>query len=500
MSTTVETKYGALQGVEEDGLVVFKGVRYAAPPEGRLRFRPPQPPEPWSGVHVAAEFAPMAPQVGGILAMYDGGHPQSEDCLFLNVWTPGLDPAARRPVMVWIHGGSLTSGAGSSILYRGNRLSKSGDVVVVTINYRLGALGWLAHPDLRDEETGAAGNWGLLDQIAALQWVQDNIEGFGGDPGNVTVFGESAGSWSVSALLGTPAAAGLFQKAIAQSGGPLSIPMERAVKTTETFLANVGRSPTDISALRELPVDEVLVAQGQLGGSPGMARALLPVVDGGVLPRPPVETIAGEHSADVAVIAGTNAEEMRLFALGDRSASSMPEERLRKRLLAAGTDESVVDGLIAAYRQAREGRGQSATPFEIWDAIETDRIFRLPTLRMLEAQAAHQPATYSYLFNYRSPAAGGFLGACHAMEIPFVFGTLTDPPIDRFTGTGAGPEGLSRRMMEAWLSFAHGGDPSTDELPWPTFDAERRATMVFDEQSRVEDAPLDDERRAWHSS
>ena len=497
MTTQIETKYGTLQGVEEDGLVVFRGVRYAAPPTGERRFRPPQPPEPWTGVHLASEFAAMAPQTGGILAAYEGDRPQSEDCLFLNVWTPTVGDDARRPVMVWIHGGSLTSGSGSSPLYDGIRLAEQGDVVIVTINYRLGALGWLAHPGLRDEETGAAGNWGLLDQIAALQWVQDHVERLGGDPGNVTVFGESAGSWSVSTLLGTPAARGLFQKAICQSGGPLNIPMERAAKTTETFLANVGRGPNDLAALRELPVEQSLTAQGQLGGQPGLARALLPVVDGVVLPEPAVDAVANGLSADVAVIAGTNSEEMRLFALGDRSASSMPEERLFKRLRAGGTDD--VEALVTAYRSARENRGQSATPFEIWDAIESDRIFRLPTLRMLEAQSSHQAATYSYLFTYRSPAAGGFLGACHALEIPFVFGTLTDPPIDRFTGTGAGPEGLSRRMMKAWLSFAHTGDPSTDELAWPRFEPERRSTMVLDLDSRVEDAPLDAERKAWPS-
>jgi para-nitrobenzyl esterase len=271
--------------------------------------------------------------------------------------------------------------------------------------------------------------------------------------------------------------------------------MERAVKTVETFLANVGRGPNDLGALRELPVEQVLTAQGQLGGQPGLARALLPVVDDGVLAEPAVDAVANGLSADVAVIAGTNSEEMRLFALGDRSASSMPEERLLKRLRAGGIEDA--EALAAAYRSALERRGQSATPFEIWDAIESDRIFRLPTLRLLEAQASHQAATYSYLFTYRSPAAGGFLGACHALEIPFVFGTLTDPPIDRFTGTGAGPEVLSRRMMKAWLSFAHTGDPSTDEMVWPRFEPERRSTMVLDVETRVEDAPLDEERRAW---
>src|SRR4051812_20433483 len=299
-SPIVETTAGRVAGTIEDSLAVFKGIPYAAPPVGPLRFRPPQPIEPWTPEQGATEYGPWAPQEPSALtALFGTGTvTQSEDCLTLNVWTPAVDDA-RRPVMVWIHGGAFVTGAGSFALYEGHRLAARGDVVVVTVNYRLGVLGFAAHPALRDDESGAAGNWGLLDQIAALRWVQENIANFGGDPANVTIFGESAGSMSVSTLLGTPMAAGLFRRAITQSGGAVGAPMEAAVLTTEMVTQELGLD--SVAVLRAAPVDRILAAQAAVAKSVAIANGppFVPAIDGAVLPEPPLAAVAGGLSAGV---------------------------------------------------------------------------------------------------------------------------------------------------------------------------------------------------------
>ena len=497
MTAIVETKEGRLQGVDEGGLSVFRGVPFAQPPVGALRFRPPQPAEPWSGVRVCDTFGFVAPQPQGqAMAGQGTAEEQNEDCLFLNVWTPACDDGAR-PVMVWIHGGAFVTGSGSGAFYRGQHLAARGDVVVVTINYRLGALGFLAHPDLLDEETGASGNWGLLDQVAALQWVQANIHLFGGDPTNVTIFGESAGSMSVSCLVGSPLAQGLFRRAIAQSGGPNGVPMTTATKKAEELCALVGVD--DVRALREVDVADVLVAQTKLqleaaGSGAGMAMA--PTIDGGLLPEHPLTAIEGGVAEGKELLVGTNLEEMKLWVIGNRKLTGGDEDYILTRLERTfGPDAA---DALAAYKAARADRGDDLTPIELWAAIESDRVFRIPSLRMCEAQAATGTAAYDYLFTWRSPALGGLLGSCHALEIPFVFGTLTTPGVERFTGEGPDALALSERMQDAWLAFAKTGDPSTEALgEWPAYDAGRRATMVLDVTCRVEDAPLEPERAYW---
>lgn len=494
----VETAHGHVLGTTgADGVRVFLGIPYARPPTGSLRFRPPQPPRPWTGVRDAVEFSPIAPQLLPKRPLLPGEPTRwSEDCLNLNVWTPGLDDG-RRPVLVWLHGGSFLSGSGAGLPYRGHHLARRGDVVVVTLNYRLGALGFLAHPDLLDDGSGA-GNWGLLDQLAALQWVADHAEAFGGDPGNVTLFGESAGAMCVSTLLGARRPPKLFRRAIAQSGGPVTLSMETAAETAELLATEVGVEAGAVWRLRDVPVPDLLKAQARLGKR-GVGEGLLlgPVVDGGLLDRPPLEAVAAGRSEGVSLLAGSNRDEMTYFVMGDPQLLALDDAGLLERLeRTIGEDAGPA---IEAYKALRAERGDSASPLALWCAIQTDWVFRMPMLRLLDAQARHVDQSYAYLFTWTSPMAGGLLGACHGLDVPFVFGSLIHPDIARFTGEGPAAEALADYVQEAWLAFARNGDPSLPALSWPPHDGERRPTMVLGPERLVEDDPLSGERQFWQT-
>jgi para-nitrobenzyl esterase len=498
--TVVDTTSGSLEGRTEGALQVFRGIPFAAPPVGDLRLRAPQPVQPWTGVRPAAEFGCWAPQSAPATSL-SGQAPgtQAEDCLSLNVWTPAAD-GARRPVMVWIHGGGFIGGSGAMNLYAGAPLAARGDVVVVTANYRLGILGFLASADLADADAGnASGNWGLLDQVAALRWIRDNIAGFGGDPDNVTVFGESAGGMSVSDLLAMPSAKGLFRRAIVQSGPPNAVSLDRAEAITAKLVAELG--VTSAAALRDLPTQALLDAQAKLVAERRTeGLPLLPVVDEVSIPVAPQRAIAGGVAREIALLIGTNRDEAKMFMVADPKNRDADEGVLHRRIEAIFRANDIVlspDDVIDGYRAARESRGQSTSPRELWSAIDSDRMFRIGSIRAAESQSGFT-STYMYLFDWESPAMGGALGACHALELPFVFGTLHDPGIDKFAGSGPDATRLSEQMMDAWLAFARNGDPNTDAAPqWPTYDGTRRATMVFGRDTRVEDGPCDEERQLW---
>jgi para-nitrobenzyl esterase len=500
MAAVVETRAGKVEGAREGELFVFRGIPYAEPPVGRLRFRPPQPSAPWSGVRDATRFGPSAPQRPlriPFLPGFDVG-PQDEDCLHLNVTTPGLDGAGR-PVMVWIHGGAFTIGSGSQSMYDAQHLARRGDVVVVTINYRLGALGFLELSALLGEEYAGAGNLGILDQVAALRWVRENVAAFGGDPRNVTIFGESAGGMSVGTLLGTPAAQGLFQRAIPQSGAANNAHTPAvAHEIAERMLGALGIPRGEAWRLRELPAAQILEAQDKVALETIGRVALLPfqpVVDGDALPEPPLEAIRRGLSRDVTVMAGATRDEWNLFAMMDPTLRSLDEVAVVSRL-SRWLGESARD-VVEAYRAARAGRGRS-DPRSLFLAIESDRVFRIPAVRLAEAQAAHQPRTYKYLFTWESPLFGDALGACHGVDVPFVFGLVDLPGADQFIGSGPAVRALADRTMEAWLAFARTGEPGHADLEdWPGYDAERRATMLLGADCGVEHDPFGEERRAW---
>ncbi len=505
---TVPTRSGRLAGRASRGLVTFRGVPFARPPLGELRFRPPLPPEPWQGVRPANRFAKVAPQslplpIVALQMIGVGGSVQSEDCLYLNVWTPAAD-GRRRPVLVWLHGGAFVMGSGSTNLYSGERLARRGDVVVVTLNYRLGVLGYLNLKALSDGEDVPA-NLGLRDQIAALEWVRDNIEAFGGDPENVTIFGESAGAMSVGTLLGTPRARGLFRRAIAQSGAADNVSSaEEATEVAELFLRELGPSARDLSALRAAPLCDILEAQRAVMVPllRGRQLVLQPSIDGETLPDAPLRAIEAGLSQSVSLLLGTNRDEFKLFTFGDRKALRIEEETLRRRLATAlpgkDFDGTPLAELALELYGSDDPRLGHRSPGERWIAFQSDRIFHWPAARLAERHARSGGRSYTYLFTWTPPLLADRLGACHGLEIPFVFGTLRDPFLRATLGSMKGARDLSDRMQEAWLAFARNGDPRHAGLPdWPRFDAERHLTMLLDTQCEEEAWRFQDAARFW---
>jgi para-nitrobenzyl esterase len=419
---------------------------------------------------------------------------QSQDCLFLNVWTPRAD-GKRRPVLVWLHGGAFVMGSGSTALYAGARLARLGDVVVVTVNYRLGALGYLNLRELGSGPSPPAANLGLRDQIAALEWVRDNIEAFGGDPDNVTLFGESAGGMSVGTLLGTPRARGLFHRAILQSGAAHNVmSQENATQVADQFMRDLG--VVDLSAIQTASVSDILAAQRSTTAKLGLAlgsMAWQPSVDGDLLPTPPLEAIEKGRARDVPILVGTNRDEWKLFMLGDRKARSMDIPALRRRLeRALRGDGTLVERALETYRSARGGN-----PSELWQNFQSDRIFHYPAHRLAQLQAAHNPNTYAYLFSWAPPIVGQRVGACHGIEIPFVFGTLREPVLRPLFGLTQGARQLSDRMMRAWIAFARTGRPAHADLSdWPAY-GEARTTQVLAAHCRLVDSPFEPALSFW---
>jgi para-nitrobenzyl esterase len=490
MSETASTPSGRLTGTRRRGVVVFRGIPYARPPVGALRFRAPQPFPRWLGERPALVYGPSSPQSGAAnpLVRRFVGSPggQSEDCLYLNVWTPALD-ARRRPVLVFIHGGAFLVGSGSSPLYEGSRLARRGDAVIVTLNYRLGVLGslWLAGMVPGED---AHSNLALRDQTAALAWVRDHIAAFGGDPENVTVFGESAGAMSIGALLGAPEARPLFRRAILQSGAAHNVSSpEHARQVAEGFLKRLGAHGRDLETLRAAPLAELLRAQlatvielaPALGGLP-----FQPAIDDDFLPRHPLDALEAGAAAGIPLLAGTNRDEWKLFMLGDRRARKMDEAALRRRFTRL-LGESESERAYGAYLLAH-GSHAPDHPRERWSSFQGDRVFHWPAARLLELQSRHAPV-YAYRFDWSPPLLRGPIGACHGIELPFVFGAVLEPWLRPWLGAAPGARRLAHQMQESWLAFARTGQPGHSGLPfWPAHDTERRQVMALARRCRVE--------------
>ncbi len=495
----VSIKSGKVEGQYREGLYVFKGIPYATPPVGELRWHPPQPVKPWDGVRPAKKYGNIAPQNAMPIpmpGMPGFKEPQSEGCLFLNIWTPGLDDA-RRPVMFYIHGGAFIIGAGSEAVLEGGKLAKRGDIVLVSINYRLGALGFLNLKEITGGKIPATGNEGLLDQIAALEWVQDNIAAFGGNPDDITIFGFSAGGMSVGTLLAMPQASGKFQKALNRSGAANVVgPLDSSVKMSEEYLKMLNLTGKDTDALRNLTPQQLLDGQQQLSMKVREAEAratpFQPVVDGQVIPEWPIDAIRKGSARNVPVMAGNALDELKAANMMDPAMRNMDEAELQRRL-AKLVPPDMVPGLINTYRDVLKKRGSKADPPDIMGTVGMDLMFRISTIRLIEAQRDNGAPAYNYLFAYKSPAMGGVLGAMHGSDNPFLFGNL-DPEL---SGTGPEVESLAVKIQDSAIAFARTGDPSCESIgKWPVYGKDRM-TMILDKNTRVEEAPYEDERRAW---
>ncbi|MFJ6292550.1 carboxylesterase/lipase family protein [Streptomyces griseoviridis] len=474
----VSTEHGRVRGRAEHGVAVFRGIPYAAAPFGPHRFRAPAPPAAWDGVRDATAFGPTAPKLpypAPLDTLLPDPAVPGDDCLNLNVWTP--DPGgAGLPVMVWIHGGSLRHGSSAVPTYDGTAFARDG-VVLVSLNYRLGIEGFGWFPD-------APANLGLRDQLAALEWVRRNIAAFGGDPDQVTVFGESAGAISLAGLLASPLSAGLMRRAVLQSGAPTAVPLDRADRTTRRIAARLG-GPATAAAFAAADRDRLLRAQAEAtGGSPLSGGAGFDlVVDGEVLPEDPATALLAGKGADIDLLMGTTTDEYRLWFVPDGTVDRIGP--LTQRLALARF--RVPRRAAAVYRKERPG----ATPGEVLGALATDLLLRVPLGRLADARAARADSAGTYQYEFAWPSPVGGLGACHALEIGFVFDTLRDPATAALAGPDA-PQSLADTMHADWIRFATTGAPG-----WPTWNQDRPVMTYGPETSAVVRAPRDAERRAW---
>jgi len=467
----VRVAAGALRGRLESGVAVFKGIPFAAP----VRFAAPRPVQAWHGTRDALSYGPPPPQSGlfGMGALAES----AEDWLTVNVWTP--DPVANLPVMVWIQGGGYLLGTSGLPEYDGGRLARDGGVVVVTLNYRVGIEGFA-------QIDAAPANRGLLDQVAALEWVRDNISAFGGDPDQVTVFGQSAGGGCVAALLAMPAAAGLFRRAIVQSMPGTFFTPELAADIAGVLAAEVESGQLATVPPAELPAvgDAVMAKIGRYADRWGLAAhrrvPIAPVVDGATLPTDPWQALADGAARDVDLIVGHVRNEQRLFALIDGTLGRLSEEQAAAalNLFAPGPDG------VAQYRAA------GGSPDELYDQVHSDWLFRMPSLHLAEA---HTGRTHVYELTWPAPGMGGVLGACHGLDVPLVFGNLTSGQPAMLLGDDLTEAKIvSAQMRAAWTAFATDGDPG-----WPAYDPDERLTRVFDIEPAVVPYPEEVSRRIW---
>ncbi|MDD9942841.1 MAG: carboxylesterase/lipase family protein [Myxococcales bacterium] len=489
----ISTRAGDVRGIEHDGILAFKGLRYAEPPTGQRRFAPPAALEHWDDVYDASCLGPSCPQPEQRPAGWSHEAEEDEDCLRLNVWTPGGDQR-RRPVMVWFHGGGYAIGSGSWPVYDGERLARRGDVVVVTVNHRLGPLGYLHLASLGGAEVATSGTVGMQDLVASLYWVRDNIEAFGGDPGNVMIFGESGGGAKVSTLLGMPVAKGLFHRAAIQSGAARYVlSPEQADQATRAYLERLGIAADGnaLKALRALPVKQLIDASPGMGaGSGGSTRmGFSPVLDGEFILHHPAHALSRGHAADVPLLIGTNFDEASMW-LGAEPAltdpSRMSHDELPARLANLGKRAAP---LLAAYKKSRP----DAPAIDLLLAINSDATMRIPSIKLAEKKLGGPGAApvWMYLFCW----AAGPLRSAHGFELPFMFDNVGKSEMR----PSPSRQQLADRMSDAWLAFARGGDPNHDGLPpWPAYDLQARSTMIFDrDHCEVSDDPWGAERQAW---
>ncbi len=505
-NAVVDTTAGKVRGFTRNGIHTFKGIPYAASPEGPARFLPPSKPKPWAGVRNSMFYGPTCPQgpragwandENAFQFQWNDGIP-GEDCLRVNLWTPGLNDNKKRPVMVWMHGGGYQAGSGQEQpAYDGENLARRGDVVVVTLNHRLGPLGYL-NLSAYGPQYEASANVGQLDLVAALEWVRDNITNFGGDPGNVLIFGQSGGGGKVTTLLGMPAAKGLFHKAVVQSGSLTNANSpEDTQKLAAAVVSALGLSKATIAKLHEVPVTKLIEACSaavaklgpiNLSGRGPLKLLVGPTVDGKYLPEAPFNPKAPDVSAGVPMLIGTTLNEFNPAAT-DASREAMTEEELRKQLAAnyGANSGKILDAAKKTY--------PSAKPVELASIIGAS-MFRNGAGAQAESKFAQGAApVYMYLFSWKTPLFDGRPRAFHCAEIPFVF---YNTDVSAFaTGGGEGPRKLAEKVSDAWINFARKGDPNHPGLPtWPAYNPQQGPTMIFDNTCEVKNDPERELRQA----
>jgi len=505
LSIDATVREGKLRGIAETKVATFRAVPYAAPPLGRLRFAPPEPHPGWSGVRDAIKDGPAPPQLPSrlekVMGRVDFAQGQGEDCLTLTIAAPlPLEAGAKRPVMVFFHGGAWMSGAGSLPLYSGAELARAGGVIVVGVNYRLGVLGYLDVDGMPGSGSGA--NFGLLDHVAALAWVRDNIASFGGDPANVTIFGQSAGGGSIAALMEMPAAVKLFRRAILQSAAIMKpVPRAAARTVTDTVLKALGLERAKLAALRDVPAEKILDAQRAAVmalGKPSDPTPLYRMVkDDAAQKYDTPAGIAAGTARGIDIMIGTTRDEVHAFFVGNEALAKIDKPTMAEALRRAGGDRA--EAIVEAYAK----RHPKLSPAELFATIRTDGMFRLPSIDFAEKQGQQNAKAYLYRFDWQ-PTPEAPYRAAHCIELPFTFGNFADwdaapvPPTMLAGGNRGTMQRLAKTMQGAWIAFARSGNPNHPGMPeWKPFSRAERHSMIFDADSRAATGLDDEIENVW---